>query len=354
MNPPRMLDFPVGMAWGLAWVTLGLVAVMVLGLLALRWWRWRREPQLAAFEARWQPLLLACIAGESPAQPLPVLRAHERWPFMKLWLHSQMSVQGPGRQRLADLGAAMGCREMALRRLRSTHYSERMVGLLALGFLRDASSSPQLLERLSRGSSHTVIYAGRALLEIDEGAHADAVVTALLACEGLDLSLASVMLKAFRRALHEAMRAQRPDVSQGNARVLAWLRLARALKLQMPTPLLAPFLTPEQDTDVLIAAIRLVQGEQGASLVAAQATHADWRVRAQAARALGYIGSMQDVPLLLQLVTDAQWWVRYRSAQALLRIPGMDPAQVLERVTATQDRYALSMLKAVLAEGGRA
>ena len=53
MNTPRMLDFPVGMAWGLAWFTLGLVAAMVLGLLVLRWWRWRREPRLAAFEAYW-------------------------------------------------------------------------------------------------------------------------------------------------------------------------------------------------------------------------------------------------------------------------------------------------------------
>ncbi len=351
---PRPPDFSLELAWALAWLTLSLVALIVLGLLVLRWARWRNEPRMAAFEARWQPLLMRCMAGEDVRLQLPRLAARERWPFMKLWLHSQMSVQGPGRQRLADLGAAMGCREMALRRLRSTHYSERMVGLLALGFLRDASSTPQLLERLSLGSNHTVIYAGRALLEIDEAAHADAVLKALLACEGLDLSLASVMLKAFRRALHEAMRAQRPDALQGNTRVLAWLRLARALKLQMPTPWLAPFLTPEQDTEVLIAAIRLVQGEQGADLVAAQATHADWRVRAQAARALGYIGGMQEVPLLLQLVTDAQWWVRYRAAQALLRIPGMVQSQVLERVTATGDRYALSMFHAVLAEGGRA
>ena len=64
MNTPRMLDFPVGVAWALAWLTLALVAAMVLGLVLLRWWRWRREPQLVAFEARWQPLLLACIAGE--------------------------------------------------------------------------------------------------------------------------------------------------------------------------------------------------------------------------------------------------------------------------------------------------
>ncbi len=354
MNMPKAPDFSIEMAWGLAWLSLALVGLIVLGLLVLRWVRWRNGPRMAAFEARWRPLLMRCMAGDDVLSQLPQLAARERWPFMKLWLHSQMLVHGPSRQRLADLGMVMGCREMALQRLRSTHYSERMVGLLALGFLRDATSAPLLLERLSRGSNHSVVYAGRALLEINEAAHADAVVRALLAFEGLDLSLASVMLKAFRRPLHGAMQGHRPDVSANLSQVLAWLRLARALKLQMPTPWLAPFLLPEQDTEVLIAAIRLVQGEQGAAPVAVHATHADWRVRAQVARVLGYIGGMQDLPLLLKLVTDSQWWVRYRSAQALLRLPGMGQAQVLEHVTATEDRYALGMLQAVLAEGGPA
>ena len=352
MNPPRMLDFPVGMAWGLAWVTLGLVAAMVLGLLALRWRRWRREPQLAAFEARWQPLLLACIAGESPAQPLPVLRAHERWPFLKLWLHSQMSVQGPCRERLAQLGQAMGCREMALRRLHSSHSAERLVGMLALGFLRDAGSAPELLAQLTRPSHHGAVYAGRALLEIDANAHVDAVAQALLHAPGLDLALASVLLKPFRAVLGQALLQRPPDTTNGAA-ALRWLRLADALKLQLPHARLAPFLSADQDIELLMAAMRLYQGEQGAEVLTPYAQHPDWRVRVQLARALAHIGSAAQVPLLARLAADAQWWVRYRAVQALLALPGLARAQVHAAVAATGDRYAQSMLQAVLAEQGQ-
>ena len=356
MNTPRMLDFPVGMAWGLAWLTLALVAAMVLGLLLLRAWRWRREPQLAAFEAHWQPVLLACIAGEAPGVALPSLRAHERWPFMKLWLHSQMSVHGPGRERLAALGLAMGCREMALSRLHSSHSAERLVGMLALGFLRDARSVPELRAQLTRPSHHGAVYAGRALLEIDATAHADAVAQALLQAPGLDLSLASVLLKPFRAMLGQALQQHLPALPAGDASAaeaaLRWLRLADALKLQLPLALLAPFLTAEQDIELLMAAMRLYQGEQGADVLTVHAQHPDWRVRAQLARALAHVGSAAQLPLLARLAADAQWWVRYRATQALLALPGLSREQIHAAVAATGDRYAQSMLQAVLAEQG--
>ena len=354
-----MPDFSIGLAWGLAWATLALVASMVLGLLVLRWWRWRNAPRMAAFQARWRPIVMACALGDAVPPQLPVLAARERWPFMQLWLQGQMSVQGPGRQRLAELGQATGCREMALARLDSGHYSERMVGMLALGFLRDASSVPRLQERLGHGSNHSVIYAARALLEIDAAQHAQAVVQALLACAELDRSLVSVLLKPFRAALSAAMLGQCPGPqtsaqAAGEGAGLRWLRLARALKLQLPQSLLAPYLQPTQDIETLIAAIRLVQGEQGADAVAAHAQHTQWPVRSQVASALGYVGTLAQVPVLLALVCDAQWWVRYRAAQALLRMPGLPAQQVLAQVQASGDRYALSMVQAVLAEEGGA
>ena len=343
------MDLTIPLARWLAWGTLGLVALMVLGLLVLRWVRWRQAPRLAAFEAEWLPRLMGCALGDAVESP-PRLVRWQRWPFMQLWLHAQMSLQGESRQRLAALGRTMGCRAMALQRARSAHTSERMVGMLALGFLGDAEAVPVLLQRLSEGGAHQPVYAGRALLEIDAAAHADAVAQALLDSPGLDVSLASVMLKPFRAHLAQALLRQPPRVN--DARALSWLRLARALRLQIPGAVLAPFVQQDEDIECLIAAIRLVQGEQGAGLVAAQTRHADWRVRAQAARALGFIGGVAEQAVLTQLLTDAQWWVRYRAAQALLKLPGMDAAQLLSRAQGTQDRYALSMAQAVIAEAG--
>lgn len=345
----------VSMEWAawLALLTLVLVALMVLGLLVLRALRWLRAPLVAAFEARWQPVLLASMVGDAGVVPDGLtLSGAQRWHLMRMWLHGQMLVYGESRDRLARLGMDLGFRALALKRLNSAHYAERMVGLLALGFLRDASSTPLLLQRLQEGSNHTLIYAGRALLEIDEAQHADAVARALLQCEGLDLALTSVMFKTFRQGLGQALRQLEP-VPQ-DAAALPWLRLAGALQLLLPAAVLQRYLSPAQDPEVLMAALRLVQGEQGAAEVMALARHADWRVRAQAARALGEVGGPAEVPALLGLIIDAQWWVRHRAAQALLRVPGVARAQVLTAVQATGDRYAQSMLQSVLAQEERA
>lgn len=293
--------------------------------------------------------------GDKVYDPLPVLKAQERWPFMKLWLHSQMSLQGSGRQRLAELGLRMGCREMALARIDSTHYSERMVGVLALGFLQDRSSVPTLKERLASGNGQSMIYAARALMEIDQVEHGAAVVHALLTFEDLDFALVSVLLKPFKTRLEAVLMPACPGPQGANgaashAQAFQWLRLAQALKLLVPQWRLTPFLSSEQHIEILIAALRLVQGEQGTEVVACHAKHPDWRVRVQVARALGRIGGLMHQPVLLGLLTDGQWWVRYRSAQALWQMPGMRHDPLLAKVLATNDRYALSMLHAVRSE----
>ncbi len=349
------LDFSLTLAWWLAWTTLLLLALIIMGLLLLRWVRWRNAPRMAAFQAYWRPVLLRWAMGDKVCEPMPVLKARERWPFMRLWLHCQMSLQGPGRQRLAELGLRMGCREMALARVDSTHYSERMVGLLALGFLQDRASVPTLKERLEGGNGQSMVYAARALMEIDPVQHGAVVAHALLTCEGLDFALVSVLLKPFKTRFDAVLMpvCPQPQAAIGlvpHAPSFQWLRLAQALKLLVPQWRLTPFLSSEQHMEILIAALRLVQGEQGTEAVACHAQHPDWRVRVQVARALGRIGGLVHRPILLGLLTDGQWWVRYRSAQALLQMPGMHHDQLLAKVVDTHDRYALSMLHAVRSE----
>jgi HEAT repeat protein len=232
-----------------------------------------------------------------------------------------------------------------------------MIGLLALGFLQDRSSVPTLKQRLESGNSHSMIYAARALMEIDQGEHGAAVAHALLTCEGLDFALISVLLKPFRMQLDAALMPACPQpqpqaaIGQApHAQSFQWLRLALALKLLVPQWRLTPFLSSEQHIEILIAALRLVQCEQDTEAVTCHVQHPDWRVRVQVARALGRTGDLMHRPILLGLLTDGQWWVRYRSAQALLQIPGMRYDQLHEKVVATQDRYALSMLIAVHSE----
>lgn len=344
------------LAWWLSLTLLGLVLLILLGLLVLRLYRRWQAPKRDAMRMAHRALLIQCAAGQSMDGRPWVPNERARWLFLKAWLHLQLSVKGAASERLTDLGRTLGLDALAMKHLRSRHYAKRMVALLTLGFLRQPSAVSVLQERMAQGHSHTAIYAGRALLEVDASAHASEVVRGVLGQHDMDLSLAAVMFKPFRPVLQTAMLAQWPrreptDTSRNRPEPLGpmvrWLRLARALQLQLPSTLLAPLLDPQEDIESLIAAIRLFQGEVGIEPLLRLADHPDWRVRAQVARALSYVGSSSTLPLLVELTTDREWWVRFRSAQALFRLPGLSAHVIMQRVRATQDRYAVQMVEAV-------
>jgi HEAT repeat protein len=68
----------------------------------------------------------------------------------------------------------------------------------------------------------------------------------------------------------------------------------------------------------------------------------DWRVRAQACRALGALRCGIAIKELAQAVRDRSWWVRYRSALALAQIGGAARAE-LRALTTCDDAMARDM-----------
>jgi hypothetical protein len=68
----------------------------------------------------------------------------------------------------------------------------------------------------------------------------------------------------------------------------------------------------------------------------------DWRVRAQAARALGTLADTESVPLLRRALADVNWWVRFRSGLALAQL-GEPGRTALRECRTARDRYASDM-----------
>jgi HEAT repeat protein len=71
-----------------------------------------------------------------------------------------------------------------------------------------------------------------------------------------------------------------------------------------------------------------------------------WELRAIVATALATYGADQNESTLLDLVCDREWWVRYRAAESLTQCS--NPDEVVERVAARNDKYALEMLRFAL------
>jgi HEAT repeat protein len=72
----------------------------------------------------------------------------------------------------------------------------------------------------------------------------------------------------------------------------------------------------------------------------------DWRVRAQAARALGALRVRDAVDPLAAAVRDRAWWVRYRAALALAQV-GDRGRTVLRAIADGEDALARDMARLV-------
>lgn len=323
--------------------TLG-IALFIIGLRVQRAWQERRERD---FQQRWRPLLMLTMVGEPPA-PLPPLPARDRWRFLKLWNHLQETVRGDASRKLSALARELNCQHMARRLLASSNITRRLFGILTLGHLRDADAWGTLQAQLRRRDRISSLYAARALIQIDPPRGAVAVVPQLLQREDWELVRVAILLQEFRDVLGGEL--TRHLTALAPQRLPRALQLAEALHLHLPAATLLPWLQSGQTAELLSAALRLAAGAEVLPAVRALAAHPDWRVRVQAARALGRLGEPDDVAVLTRLLSDPQWWVRYRAAGALANLPFLSRAQLRGLLSGLQDRYAREITHQVFAE----
>ncbi|MGH7710822.1 MAG: HEAT repeat domain-containing protein [Gemmatimonadaceae bacterium] len=140
-------------------------------------------------------------------------------------------------------------------------------------------------------------------------------------------------------ALIERLTLEAPAAS-----INAWIDAAGALAI--PSVLdrvreLATHPAPEVRLHVARALRRHAQPETPRVLLRLLAD-ADWRVRGQAARALGALRCGGAITDLMRTVRDHSWWVRYRSALALAQIGGPGRVALIE-LTRCDDPMARDM-----------
>lgn len=323
---------------------MALTMLIALQIILMRITARRRLSREHAMMQAWRPLLNAAVLGEA-ATTLPPLAPRNMMPFLVFWLQLQQSVRGDAARELNALARRLGCDVLARRLLVRGDRAERVVATLVLGHLRDQSAWSALLRAARQLDSGASILALWALAQIDAGATAASLALPLLRRADWPLGQLANILQADRAtwepALAEAIRSVEP------ARLPDALRLLAALRLALPQPVLEQLLG-SPDTDVVVAALRLATTPEAAVLVRGHLGHPDWRVRVQAARALGPLGAREDVALLQPLLADPQWWVRYRAAQALAGMPFVRRDELA--ALAAGDRFAADIVRHVLAE----
>ncbi|MEN9866922.1 MAG: hypothetical protein RL748_2512 [Pseudomonadota bacterium] len=327
-----------------------LTILITVQIVYLRLSRLQRERRERAFLAQWQPLLMQAI--HDPGLMLPALQPGQEVFFLKLWNHLHESLSAEATLALNQIGVRLGCFGMARKMLRGAGRARHLLAILTLGQLRDRAAWHDLMAEAVFVDSTASLNALRALAQIDADAVIREMTPQLLQREdwpaGRLIAIFQESMPHFQAPLINAA-AQGPMKQQLKA-----LRMVEGMHLALPLPVLASLLDEKQAPEVIVAALRVTLYPQLLVVVRTHLTHADWRVRVQAVKALGRIGRASDVSLLSTLLDDPEWWVRYRTAQALADVPSFNHNMLDHLRSLTADPYAHDILNQVMAERGMA
>ena len=337
----------VQFAFNLGLAAVALTVAMIVVIICLRLGLRKSQRLEKAFIDVWRPILLLSISSKVKPD-LPELPTSSLVFFLKLWIYLHESLRGSANERLNEVALQLGCDEAARTLLKKGNRAERLLAILTLAHLRDRKSWDALVVLSTRDDSLASIHAARALINIDPIEGTSLLLPMLLQRRDWDIAQLANFLGAADQAfwLHLSKNILQMD----KALWTRALQLADALNLQLPLQSMQYIIQHCESTETLVAALRTASGPTLLPLVRGYLSHADWRVRVEAASFLGRFGDTEDAEALKAGLEDAQWWVRYASAEALANMPFFGTSQLLELRECTHNTTSLAMLDHVLAE----
>lgn len=334
------------------WIGTGafvLTLLLLLLLIALRQLlRWRLRER-ASFISRWRPLMMDAILGEVIS--VPRLTARHQIYFLALWNEFRESVRGAAERGLNSLACAVGADHAARRLLAHGNGGERLLALLTLGRLGHPVDRDRVLQAVQEDDPYVSLSAARALILIDPmQAVRDLLPLVAQRSDWPSAKIVTILGKAGADTLSPLLATFLHGVPETILPRL--LPLLAEAHIETAAPILDRVLTQAKQSELIISALKLVRTPQSIDVVRRLLHHEDWRVRTQAASAMGRIGSSRDMDLLSPLLCDREWWVRYRAGQALARLPGVSTADMQLLHNRLQDNFARDMLLHAAGEAG--
>ncbi len=338
----------VAIAWAAGATTVALSFVLTLEVLRMRWRATRRARRRAAFLATWRPLLFEAALGESPA--VPRLEREDEDSFVVLWNRIQDSLEVGARAALNRIAEEVGAGERARKMLRPRDPIRCIQALRMVAHLGRAEDYAAVWPLLEDARPYLSIAAARTLVALNPTRSLHDVVPRMAVRADWPASLLVTALAGVDR--NEMARELWSAISSAGSSI-EMVRLLPLVAL-VPEPAAEEILRfafgEADDPEVAAAVLRNVRSPSLRDLARAGCLHEDWRVRTQAAAALGRIGTIAERKLLIVLLSDKQWWVRYRAAEALVARRFGPREELTNLMRSLPDRYARDILAHAVAE----
>ena len=362
------------LAWwtGTVFVLLGVLTICAMFVLRRRT---ALEKKLAAsVTKKWEERMYDAILGREALQStaenrkntLPAEREEgapvrgEPFPkrelphFLYLWNYLHESLRGNSKEQLNRLAQTLRIDVNTYKMLKSRSLKNRILAINTFGNFRERKAYGEIEKLIYERDPVISLLAWRALLQIDFeetiaehfsmiAARADwspifvAQILREQDCDSISGPLAALVEKCRENKLAERQMA----------RLISYLTFT---PIGSYTTLVNKILAESDETEVLIACLRLVQTDDSLERVRALFKSGRWEIRLQVVQTLGRLGHPEDVELLIDALNDLDWWVRYRAARALLKMPAMTTRKLSRLAKNLPNEFARDMLEQVLAE----
>jgi hypothetical protein len=324
-----------------------LTLMIIMQIIMMRFRLQRREARRKSFLELWQPLMAQSLIAVP--NNLPRIAKADRLTFLSLWIHLQESLRGEMKEGLIKLARTVDMDRTVHRAIPQRGMAQRLLAVIALGHLRQKSDWSVLEKLLQDPNALLSIAAARSMMQINAEAATALVIPLLVTRTDWPPVRVAIILreagpdlvsKPLVALLQQANPDQLPDL-------IPFLEMAHD---DVIAEFARGFIDVNTDPQIIAALLRVMKSPQDLDLVRRHVAHTDWRVRVQAALALGRMGLAEDRQLLIHLLADQQWWVRYRAAQALSKLPFVDTDYLRNIQQRQSDRYAHDIIDQVIEE----
>lgn len=334
-------------AWWIAAIVAALMFLLVIQILVLRGILARRRNRAEQFRAVWEPLLAECVI-ETPVGLQPLER-NQIMDFLLIWNHMQESLSAEAKTRLNEVARSLGVDDAASAMVLHGGLSDRLVGLTALGHMKDRRLWGRMTELLMGDDAVVSLCAARALVRIDPEDAAQIVIDQIAnRPDWPTATVAGILREAGPHAISTPLAEAVGQTEDGaTPRLIRLLELAHS---EVAAPVVHAVITRTDSTEVLTACLRIANDPALLDRIRDLSADSRWPVRVLAIQALGRIGTHEDEERLVRALGDSQWWVRYRAAQALAALPLMGMQHLHHLSETVEDRFGRDILRQVIAE----
>lgn len=322
-------------------ITLALAITFAAVTIVLRVRNTRKALRWAKLESAWQPLLLAILAGDQPAEALTgQIGPTDRLFFLDYLSHHAGRVTGADLARLRELAAPF--LPLLEKRIDAPEYEQRARALHTFGLFAADRYVADFIRLLDDSSPLVAITAARALAATRNLDHAPALFARIARFETWSPKFLATLFTGMGSGVAPLLREKFADPAiPGLARLVAAESLLELHDIQCADTAAVLLAGSEATVNLRAAALRLIAAvglPRHLPVVRAELGAANPIIRAHAATALGTLAEPGDLDRLAACLADESIWVAFQAAGALAQAGGL--ARVTALAASTTDPRA--------------